>query len=153
MSDGLRSRAPRRQKPAEDAVATRRDPSNTGRSDADASDERETAPVTNGVVATHPSTTVLFFAGLSRLVAGALSMGGGEFTSVRAQRDSQDALLRTHRHELATIPHEELDELAHLYVERGLSLRLAREVAAELGIDLADQVNPGRPQPPQQPPT
>ncbi len=115
-----------------------------------------TAGLVVGVAATHPSTTVLAFAGLSGLIAGSLSMGGGEFTSVRAQRDSQDALLRTQRHELATIPHEELDELAHLYVERGLSLRLAREVAAELterdalaahaeaelGIDLTDQVNP-----------
>ena len=115
-----------------------------------------TAGLVVGVAATHPSTTVLAFAGLSGLAAGSLSMGGGEFTSVRAQRDSQDALLHHQRQELETMPHEELDELAHLYVERGLSLRLAREVAAELtqrdalaahaeaelGIDLADQVNP-----------
>ena len=115
-----------------------------------------TAGLVVGVAAANASTTALAFAGLAGLVAGSLSMGGGEFTSVRAQRDSQDALLRTQRGELASIPDEELDELAHLYMQRGLSLRLARQVAAELtardalsahaeaelGIDLDDLVNP-----------
>jgi len=115
-----------------------------------------TAGLVVGVAAASTSTTTLAFAGLAGLVAGSLSMGGGEFTSVQAQRDSQDALLRHQREELATIPLEELDELAHLYVERGLSLRLAREVAAELtardalaahaeaelGIDLNDLISP-----------
>ncbi len=115
-----------------------------------------TAGLVVGVAAATTSVTALALAGLSGLVAGSLSMGGGEFTSVRAQRDSQEALLRTQRDELESIPEEELDELAHLYMERGLSLRLAREVAAELtardalaahaeaelGIDLGDLVNP-----------
>lgn len=115
-----------------------------------------TAGLVVGVAAATTSTTALALAGLSGLVAGSLSMGGGEFTSVKAQRDSQEALLHTQRGELETIPNEELDELAHLYMQRGLSLRLAREVAAELtardalaahaeaelGIDLDDLVNP-----------
>jgi len=115
-----------------------------------------TAGLVVGVAATHPSTTVLAVTGLSGLLAGSLSMGGGEFTSVQAARDSQDELLHIQRGELETIPHEELDELAHLYMQRGLSLTLARQVAAELterdalaahahaelGIDLDDQVNP-----------
>jgi len=115
-----------------------------------------TAGLVVGVAAATTSTTALALAGLSGLVAGSLSMGGGEFTSVQAQRDSQEALLRAQRAELQTIPHEELDELAHLYRQRGLSLRLAREVAAELtardalaahaeaelGIDLGDLVKP-----------
>jgi VIT1/CCC1 family predicted Fe2+/Mn2+ transporter len=115
-----------------------------------------TAGLVVGVAAATSGTTALVLAGLSGLVAGSLSMGGGEFTSVRAQRDSQEALLRTQRSELETIPNEELDELAHLYMQRGLSLRLAREVAAELtardalaahaeaelGIDLGDLVRP-----------
>jgi VIT1/CCC1 family predicted Fe2+/Mn2+ transporter len=115
-----------------------------------------TAGLVVGVAANHPSTSVLALTGLSGVLAGSLSMGGGEFTSVRAARDSQDALLRIQRRELETIPHEELDELAHLYMQRGLSLGLARQVAAELtardalaahaeaelGIDIRDQVNP-----------
>jgi len=115
-----------------------------------------TAGLVVGVAATRPSAIVLAVTGLSGLLAGSLSMGGGEFTSVQAARDSQDALLHIQRGELETIPHEELDELAHLYMERGLSIGLARQVAAELtdrnalaahaeaelGIDLEDQVNP-----------
>ncbi len=83
-------------------------------------------------------------------------MGGGEYTSVRAQRDSQEALLRLQEAELVAIPNEELDELAFLYVQKGLSVRLAREVAkelsardalaahaeAELGIDMGDLISP-----------
>jgi vacuolar iron transporter family protein len=108
------------------------------------------------VAATTSSTTTIALAGLSGLVAGSLSMGGGEYASVRAQRDSQEALLRVQRAELVAIPHEELDELAFLYVQKGLSVRLAREVAkelterdalaahaeAELGIDMSDLISP-----------
>jgi len=115
-----------------------------------------TAGLVVGVAAATPSVTALALAGLSGLVAGSLSMGGGEYTSVRAQRDSQEALLDHQRVELKLVPHEELDELAHLYVQRGLSLRVARQVAleltaqdalaahaeAELGIDVHDLVNP-----------
>ena len=115
-----------------------------------------TAGLVVGVAPRTTNTTALELEGLSGLVAGSLSMGGGEFTSVRAQRDSQEELLRIQRGELEDIPREELDELAYLYMQRGLSLRLAREVAAELtardaltahaeaelGIDLEDLVNP-----------
>ncbi len=83
-----------------------------------------TAGLVVGVAAT--GATAVALAGVSGVVAGALSMGGGEFTSVRAQRDSQDALLRHQVAELELVPEEELDELTHLYVEKGLSLRLAR---------------------------
>jgi VIT1/CCC1 family predicted Fe2+/Mn2+ transporter len=117
-----------------------------------------TAGLVVGVAATTASTKALALAGLAGLVAGSLSMGGGEFTSVQAQRDSHEALLHIQRGELETIPGEELDELAHMYMERGLSLALARQVAvelterdalaahaeAELGIDLHDRANPWR---------
>jgi VIT1/CCC1 family predicted Fe2+/Mn2+ transporter len=115
-----------------------------------------TAGLVVGVAGATSTTTPVLIAGLSGLVAGALSMGGGEFTSVSAQRDAQEALLARQRHELETIPQEELDELAHLYAQKGLSSRLAREVALqltsrdalaahadiELGIDLDDLLSP-----------
>jgi vacuolar iron transporter family protein len=115
-----------------------------------------TAGLVVGVAAATASTTTLALAGLSGLAAGSLSMGGGEYTSVRAQRDSQEALLRLQRAELEAVPDEELDELTLLYVQKGLSVKVAREVAkelterdalaahaeAELGIDLADLVSP-----------
>ena len=81
-----------------------------------------TAGLVVGVAAATTGTTTLALAGLSGLVAGSLSMGGGEYTSVRAQLDSQEALLRLQRAELEDVPDEELDELALLYVQKGLSL-------------------------------
>ena len=115
-----------------------------------------TAGLVVGVAGATTSTSALLIAGISGVVAGSLSMGGGEFTSVSAQRDSQEALLAVQRHELETVPDEELDELAHLYVQKGLSTTLASQVAAELtnrdalaahadielGIDLDDLVKP-----------
>lgn len=115
-----------------------------------------TAGLVAGVAGAAGSSRAVLVAGVSGLAAGALSMAGGEYTSVRAQRDSQDALLARQQHELETVPHEELDELAHLYAAKGLSTRLAREVAKELssrdalaahadielGIDLEDLVDP-----------
>ncbi len=115
-----------------------------------------TAGLVVGVAAATTNMTTLILAGLTGLVAGSLAMGGGEYTSVQAQRDSQEALLNAQRAELVAVPAEELDELAHLYMQKGLSLRLAREVAAELtkrdalaahaeaelGIDVEDLVKP-----------
>jgi VIT1/CCC1 family predicted Fe2+/Mn2+ transporter len=109
-----------------------------------------------GVAAATSDTKALLLAGISGLVAGALSMGGGEYTSVRAQRDSHDALIHRQVVELSESPVAELDELTHLYVEKGLPLHLAREVAkeltqrdalaahadVELRIDLEDLVSP-----------
>ena len=115
-----------------------------------------TAGLVTGVAAAGGATGALLVAGVSGLVAGSLSMAGGEYSSVRAQRDSHDALLLRQRRELETMPDQELDELAHLYALKGLSTGLARQVAAELserdalaahadielGIDLDDLVDP-----------
>lgn len=115
-----------------------------------------TAGLVTGVAAAGGATAAVLVAGISGLAAGALSMAGGEYSSVRAQRDSHDALLARQRRELETMPDQELDELAHLYALKGLSTGLARQVAAELserdalaahadielGIDLDDLVEP-----------
>jgi VIT1/CCC1 family predicted Fe2+/Mn2+ transporter len=71
-------------------------------------------------------------AGVAGLVAGAVSMALGEYVSVSSQRDTERALLRKERAELAEFPEEELDELTALYVAKGLSAATARQVAEEL---------------------
>jgi len=71
-------------------------------------------------------------AGVAGLVAGALSMAGGEFVSVSTQRDTELALLSKERAELADLPEAELAELVGLYRDKGLSSELARQVAIEL---------------------
>jgi VIT1/CCC1 family predicted Fe2+/Mn2+ transporter len=75
---------------------------------------------------------VLVFAGFAGLVAGTLAMGAVEYSKLRAQRDQQMAQLAAERVLLDTAPDAELDELTKLYVSRGLSPGLARQVAAEL---------------------
>ena len=82
-----------------------------------------------GATAAHAPVVV---AGVAGLVAGALSMGGGEYVSVSTQRDTERELLARERWELEHLPEEELAELAALYAARGLSPQLARRVAVEL---------------------
>jgi VIT1/CCC1 family predicted Fe2+/Mn2+ transporter len=85
-----------------------------------------------GVAGATTDRHTIFVAGLAGLVAGALSMGTGEYVSVSTQRDTERALIEKETRELADEPDEELAELAELYRQRGLSQELAQQVAVEL---------------------
>jgi len=85
-----------------------------------------------GVAGATTDRHTIFVAGLAGLVAGALSMGAGEFVSVSTQRDTERALIAKETRELADEPDDELAELAELYRQKGLSEELARQVAVEL---------------------
>jgi VIT1/CCC1 family predicted Fe2+/Mn2+ transporter len=91
-----------------------------------------TASLMLGVAASDPSPSVVVTAGVAGLVAGALSMAVGEYVSVSAQRDSEQADLRTEQRELEEFPEAELRELTEIYVRRGLDPELARTVAEQL---------------------
>ncbi|EIF00837.1 VIT1/CCC1 transporter family protein [Saccharomonospora glauca] len=91
-----------------------------------------TAGLVVGVAGATTDQRAILFAGVAGVVAGALSMAGGEYVSVSTQRDTERALLSLERHELRTMPEEEERELAQLYEAKGLSPRLAAEVAREL---------------------
>ncbi|WP_239313211.1 VIT1/CCC1 transporter family protein [Frankia sp. Cj3] len=84
-----------------------------------------------GVAASSASRAVVLTAGLAGLVAGAASMAAGEFVSVSSQRDVELRDLSVEAAELAADPAAELEELTGIYVRRGLSPQLAREVAVE----------------------
>ena len=85
-----------------------------------------------GVAGATSDRTAILMAGIAGLVAGALSMAGGEYVSVSTQRDTERAMLRLERHELSTMPEAEERELAEIYQGKGLSPHLAAEVAREL---------------------
>ena len=85
-----------------------------------------------GVAAAHADRSDILLAGVAGTVAGALSMAAGEYVSVSSQSDTERADLARERNELATQPAAELDELTHIYVERGLEPALARQVAQQL---------------------
>ncbi|HRI97632.1 MAG TPA: VIT family protein [Nocardioides sp.] len=91
-----------------------------------------TAGIVMGVAGATSDLGTILVAGVAGLAAGALSMGAGEYVSVSTQRDSELALLDKERRELREDPQDELEELAGLYVERGLSEELALQVAKEL---------------------
>jgi len=85
-------------------------------------------------VAASPGVTsqTILIAGVAAVVAGSISMAGGEYTSVSAQRDSEKAALAIEREELASNPEGELRELAWFYEQKGISPDLAIKVAEEL---------------------
>ena len=78
---------------------------------------------------------LVIIAGVAGLLAGAFSMGAGEFQSMRVQRDLFENLLKLERWELEYEADEELDELTKIYESRGLPPDLARTVATTLSAD------------------
>ncbi|MEZ5191887.1 MAG: VIT family protein [Nocardioides sp.] len=91
-----------------------------------------TASLVVGVAGATSDKTAVLVAGVAGLFAGAMSMAAGEYVSVSTQRDSEEALLAKERRELEEEPDDELAELAGLYLAKGLSEHLARQVAVEL---------------------
>jgi vacuolar iron transporter family protein len=91
-----------------------------------------TASLVVGVAAAAATRHEVLIAGIAGLVAGALSMAAGEYVSVSSQADTEQADLGRERHELATEPQAEEDELTGIYVRRGLEPELARTVARQL---------------------
>jgi VIT1/CCC1 family predicted Fe2+/Mn2+ transporter len=71
----------------------------------------------------------LILTGVAGLVAGAISMGIGEYTSVRTQNEQVAAELEKELIELEANPDGEADELVEMWTARGLPERLARQVA------------------------
>ncbi|MFO7590569.1 MAG: VIT family protein [Acidimicrobiia bacterium] len=91
-----------------------------------------TASLMIGVAASNGTGTAIAVAGLAGLAAGAMSMAAGEYVSVSSQRDTELADISKEKRELARSPELELNELAQIYVQRGLDPDLARQVAVQL---------------------
>lgn len=91
-----------------------------------------TASLIVGVAAAHAAKGDIMVAGVAGLVAGAMSMAAGEYVSVSSQSDTEKADLDRERKELETDPAFETQELANIYVGRGLDPALARQVAEQL---------------------
>jgi VIT1/CCC1 family predicted Fe2+/Mn2+ transporter len=91
-----------------------------------------TASLLIGIAAAQAGRPQILVAGVAGLVAGAMSMAAGEYVSVSSQVDVELADLDIEREHLAADPIFERDELAAIYVARGLDSALAREVADQL---------------------
>ena len=91
-----------------------------------------TASLVLGVATAHATHTNILAAGVAGLVAGAMSMAAGEYVSVHSQADTEQADLKLERKELKTDNKGEHEELAAIYVTRGLDAELAKRVAKQL---------------------
>lgn len=91
-----------------------------------------TASLIVGVAAAAANTSDVMIAGVAGLVAGAMSMAAGEYVSVSSQADTEAADLAREQKELATQPRLEHEELARIYMDRGLEVGLAHQVADQL---------------------
>jgi VIT1/CCC1 family predicted Fe2+/Mn2+ transporter len=91
-----------------------------------------TSSLVVGVAAAASTSEPVLLAGLAGLVAGAFSMAAGEYVSVSSQADTESADLAFERRELARNPERERAELAAIYVARGLTPELARQVSQQL---------------------
>ena len=81
-----------------------------------------------GFTGANVSKSTIVLAGVAGLLAGAFSMGAGEYVSMRVQRELFERLIHLEAHELATEPEEERVELAGIYQRKGVPA----EVAARL---------------------
>ncbi len=111
-----------------------------------------------GVAAAGTEASTVLITGASGLLAGAASMAAGEYVSMKAQNELVERELEIERKSLATDPHKETRELAHIYMSRGVeeadATALAEAVMAdpevalevhareELGVDPDSVGNP-----------
>jgi VIT1/CCC1 family predicted Fe2+/Mn2+ transporter len=91
-----------------------------------------TASLIVGVAAASAKPADTLVAGIAGLVAGAMSMAAGEYVSVSSQSDTERADLEHERTELSDNVEFEREELAQIYVKRGVDPALALEVASQL---------------------
>lgn len=91
-----------------------------------------TAALVVGVAAASATRDPVVVAAAAGLLAGAASMAVGEYVSVAAAKDAQQADLGREAEELANDPEAELAELAGIYQARGVSPVTALAVATEL---------------------
>jgi VIT1/CCC1 family predicted Fe2+/Mn2+ transporter len=88
-----------------------------------------------GVAGSGVAGQVVVIAGFAGLLAGAFSMGAGEYVSMKVQREVFEQLIHKEAHEIATQPEEELRELAQIYERKGIDPETAERIAAEVMKD------------------
>jgi VIT1/CCC1 family predicted Fe2+/Mn2+ transporter len=94
-----------------------------------------------GVAGASSEYGIILLTGVAGLLAGAFSMGTGEYISMRSQREMFEYQISLERDELAQYPQEEAAELALIYQARGMQPTEAKALALrmisdpEMGLD------------------
>jgi VIT1/CCC1 family predicted Fe2+/Mn2+ transporter len=111
-----------------------------------------------GVAGANADQHTIVIAGIAGLLAGAFSMGAGEYISVRSQREVFEYQIAIEKQELEEYPEEEIEELSLIYQARGVPVDEANKLSRlmienpetglntlareELGINPEDMVSP-----------
>lgn len=85
-----------------------------------------------GVAGAGVGPSEILLTGIAGLLAGAFSMGTGEFISMLSQREMFEHQIAQERDELERYPDQEAEELALIYEARGIPINEARELAKHL---------------------
>lgn len=88
-----------------------------------------------GFAGANPGHNIVRLAGLAGLVAGAFSMGTGEYLSVRAQKELFNYEIEVERTSLAEEPHKEREELRDIFLKQGIEPELAERLSIDLMRD------------------
>ena len=88
-----------------------------------------------GVAGASADNHFIVVAGLAGLIAGAFSMGAGEYISMKTQRELFVRLIHYEAHELESDPEEEHEELVKIYESRGFPRDLADQVTTVIHQD------------------
>jgi VIT1/CCC1 family predicted Fe2+/Mn2+ transporter len=93
-----------------------------------------------GVAGANPDGSFIVLAGIAGLLAGAFSMGAGEFVSVTSQRELFERQIALEKEELESDPESERRELALIYRAKGLpqdeAEALSRRIISDSGVAL-----------------
>lgn len=85
-------------------------------------------------------TSAVVLAGLAGLAAGAFSMAAGEYASVASQSEAAEHEVAKERREIIENPVRETEELAEMYVDKGIEPDVAREMAEQVHRNLETAV-------------
>lgn len=88
-----------------------------------------------GFAGSQASPDTILFAGLAGLLAGAFSMGAGEYVSVASQREMFEREIELERQEIEEMPEGERAELALIYRAKGLPKAEAEALADRIMAD------------------
>ncbi|HEX9342399.1 MAG TPA: VIT1/CCC1 family protein [Actinomycetota bacterium] len=94
-----------------------------------------------GVTGGEASRHFIVLAGLAGLLAGAFSMGAGEFISVTSQRELFQREIALESEEIEAMPDEEANELALIYRAKGIGKEEAEAMAARIMRDHASALD------------
>jgi len=90
-----------------------------------------------GVAGAEANNNVIVLAGIAGLLAGAFSMAAGEYISMQSQREMFEQQISVEREEMRVMPDVEEEELAQIYIAKGLTEADAKRIAAHLMTDPA----------------